>query len=1019
MKSLIILFICAAVCSVNAQVKPNILWLITDDQRADSVAAFNRATTGSSQSALGYVSSPNLDRFASEGVLFTRAYCNSPGCAPSRSSMITGRYPHRNGMYGFTRAHDQPDFARPVIPQIMKSLGYSTATIGKSGYYIFDWNNGLTWNNAGFYDFDLGQRPDFWNQEKTDFYTSRVWQDGSSRRFSNFLFEDGREIRFEESTPTAADRALKQQVVDELDLLYSYTRQDTTLIIGGQSPKGVDGTLDAFIAQAFLDRLQSLENSNASTPSFTHLGFHFPHTPVLPPKVFRDRFINRNYQIPAFNRSQELGALPAQLVDLFNKTNFADMTWAEKQQAIRDYYAFCAYGDSLIGKTVDQFKQHSEAQGRPWLCLIVCGDHGWHLGEQGIEAKFGPYDKSNRCTVIALSSDKNRFPAGKVYDDFVEFVDFGPTMLSAAGLDLNSSAAEHLDGLNLSELVSGAIPPRDYAIGEMNHVIGPRSYMRTKRFAFSMRTRPNNGEIGAGTPGENVRWGLDTGINNVQPALFDLSVDPGERFNVAGDPAYAAIVNAFRNKLARIVLGDGRIECKWRERNTFTRSTFALGAHDHQFSLAPSALPNSPPVISMAGVAPDAVLNTGTDVGLTVTVSDPDAGDRVEEVSLYLNGVLVRTMTSAPYEWGLTNLSEADPSLTGLQNGSYTLRVVAKDQQGAEADLVRYFTVRPIIPDYWNNSYIGTGTAQSAFEYNGSAYEMRGVRSGDIAGRNDSFSFHHRGISDADGLLITRVTSMTSNQADSKAGLMYRATTGTQPSNCFLGVTKSNGLVWQHRRGGGNPTTIVRVPGVSAPVWLKLYRRGRFVFPSYSQDGQRWTDLPYAKVPTGVYYFSGLAASSFVSSSPLTASFENVTNRPLERGFSGWAAAYFGENHKAIPQTAAPGADLDSDQLPNLMEYILQGDPTKVGDAPLLKESNIDNDQFVLVLNEYHSMENVEREFEVSDTLDQQDWEPVTPESVTATLVEDDFYSRVEASFQAPAGGAPLRFIRVKYTLTE
>ena len=64
---------------------PNILWIVTDDHRPDSVRAYNRAVYGKDESPLGYVESPNIDRLASEGVLFTRAMCNSPACGPWRA----------------------------------------------------------------------------------------------------------------------------------------------------------------------------------------------------------------------------------------------------------------------------------------------------------------------------------------------------------------------------------------------------------------------------------------------------------------------------------------------------------------------------------------------------------------------------------------------------------------------------------------------------------------------------------------------------------------------------------------------------------------------------------------------------------------------------------------------------------------------------------------------------------------------------------------------------------------------
>ncbi len=63
---------------------PNILFINTDDQRPDSLQSFNLATTGNAESPLGFVLSPNVDRLAAEGVMFTNAYCQAPACGPSR-----------------------------------------------------------------------------------------------------------------------------------------------------------------------------------------------------------------------------------------------------------------------------------------------------------------------------------------------------------------------------------------------------------------------------------------------------------------------------------------------------------------------------------------------------------------------------------------------------------------------------------------------------------------------------------------------------------------------------------------------------------------------------------------------------------------------------------------------------------------------------------------------------------------------------------------------------------------------
>jgi hypothetical protein len=317
-----------------------------------------------------------------------------------------------------------------------------------------------------------------------------------------------------------------------------------------------------------------------------NLGFHFPHTPVLPSKEFRDQFAGKTYQVPEFTKD-ELKKLPPQLVRWFEKTNFVDLHAEGQQQAIRDYYAFCAMGDSLIGKAVEQFKAFSQKQNREYLILYVIGDHGWHLGEQGGESKFAPYDTSNHCAVIAVSSDGNRYPAGTVCNDPIEFVDFAPTFLKAAGADLSDDRFSHFDGHPIDATLSGDVT-RDYVIGEMNHVIGPRAYLRSDHFAFSMRVRETNGKPGekwGQPPGEGIQWALEAPREQVELALFDLRVDPKERNSVANDEQYVALADWFRNKLGRIILGDRRVESDWSKENNFVVSDFAVGAHDGKLDI--------------------------------------------------------------------------------------------------------------------------------------------------------------------------------------------------------------------------------------------------------------------------------------------------------------------------------------------------------------------------------------------------------------------------------------------------
>lgn len=578
--------------------QPNILMIITDDQRPDSISAFNMAVSSSKLSPLGYVMSPFADQLAAEGTLFSQAYTNSPACAPSRAAIHTGRYPFRSGIYGFEQAHPNAGISRPTIPQVMRQAGYLTAEFGKHGYRIFKWGPGLTWTTEDQYDFTVDKKNDLSDAGKTDFYPKSIWgKDGYGGKQEIFYYPDGTKKAYyverkKGEAITSEDLATRQSVDEELDILRAYTRSQDLMIIGGESPQPAAKTQDGEIATAFINYLE--KDASGGQPLFVNLGFHFPHTPVLAPKEFRDHFKAKEmeipYQIPVFD-SEEVEAMPAQMQKLHKVMNFSALKEAEKLQAIRDYYAFCAHGDAQVGRSIEAFKAHSKKAGRDWIIVYVIGDHSWHLGEQGIEAKFGPWGQSTHNAIIAASSIQGLFPKGAHSEQLVEFVDLAPTFYEAAGLNVKEVAYQYLDGASLTRTARGTAR-REYILGEMNHVVGPRAYIRSGDFAFSMRTRPKNGKPGQGfAPGEDIRWALDCPRDKAELALYDLRKDPNERWNVANKAEYQALADWFRNKLGSIVLGDRRTEVDWTKENDYVVTDFAVGADDKKLNIPAELIP--------------------------------------------------------------------------------------------------------------------------------------------------------------------------------------------------------------------------------------------------------------------------------------------------------------------------------------------------------------------------------------------------------------------------------------------
>mgnify|MGYP001408573265 CR=1 FL=1 len=579
--------------------QPNILWIVTDDHRPDSVAAFNRAVRGKSESPLGFVSSPNTDKLAQEGVLFIHAYANAPSCSPSRSSMFTGQYPFRNGVYGFETWRRGMPFSKPLIPEVMAQAGYDTMMLGKLDV--------RRRNADGKYDVpfaSFNERSEFEYQRQI----SRDYRSVAANQRERYFFPDGSmqeiTVNWPQTNVTPEVRAQTEAFEAQYHILRSYTRQSgPTLIMGGESTMPTEGHYQSQVNQAFLKYLDHPDQTfaiaeggtpamigpDSSKPIFVNLGYEWPHTPVLPPKEFRDQFKDLSFKIPDFSPT-ELTKLPPQLRLYAERFQIVDMTEAEKLQLIQDYYAFCAYGDWLVGQAVEAFKEYSQENGRPWVIIYTVGDHSWHLGENGVAAKFAPYNQSTRCAIIAAASDESIFPRGLVSSALVEFVDIAPTLYALAGVDLSDSSYAFLDGHPLTSILSGE-KSREYVLSNSNHTFEHRASIRNKDFVFSMRTRPKGYLPVRGVNEANIRWALEASDADAELALFDLRIDPLERNNVAHDPQYQELAQWFRQKLGNIILGDGRVECNWTVEDEWSVFDFAEGSDDKKLDVPFDLIP--------------------------------------------------------------------------------------------------------------------------------------------------------------------------------------------------------------------------------------------------------------------------------------------------------------------------------------------------------------------------------------------------------------------------------------------
>tara|TARA_R110002049_G_scaffold182485_2_gene350297 strand:+ start:23238 stop:25094 length:1857 start_codon:yes stop_codon:yes gene_type:complete len=599
-----LILVTAAVESRIQAEQPNVLWVLTDDHRYDSIRAFNRMLHGREMSELGYVESPHTDRLAMMGTTFINAYCHAPGCAPSRASMHYGRYPFRSGIYEFEYHNNNAEHCRPTLPESMAALGYQTTHIGKLGVRVKTIKDQSAAPHPiyqqSFYFKDLardglcGWGKD-WIREINGVKFDKPFQ---SLEF--FVTPEGNveycSLELEKVMPQFAGTCA--ETMQKYDLLRHYNKNkgkhvDSGMILAGVSSREAGKTRDGYYASIFVDYLanrnrkfsvgsQDYSGVDTSKPLFCHIGFDFPHTPVLPPGDYRKRFHQHAYKVPSITE-REMNTLPAQLKRQVMQGYSDHFTDAEKQAMIQDYFAFCAYGDALVGQATDAFIAYSESQQQPWTIVYVCGDHGWKLNDHGAVSKFTPWDVDTHNPIIVVSSNKRAFPAGKVVTDFTEFVDIAPTILALGGATLRDEEYEYLDGSNLADVASGEVPARDYVIGECHAVTGPRAFIRTKDYVFSMQIRPDRKR------GRNMQWARNASYKELDPALYHMPTDPKEVNNLAFHPDHQHIARKMQRKLTDIVLGDNRIEVDWGDNKalgtTIFRSNFAPGADDKKLKL--------------------------------------------------------------------------------------------------------------------------------------------------------------------------------------------------------------------------------------------------------------------------------------------------------------------------------------------------------------------------------------------------------------------------------------------------
>jgi arylsulfatase A-like enzyme len=463
-----------ALLSSQGRTRPNVLFIAVDDLKP------NLGCYGDS-----IVRSPNIDRLSSQGLTFTRAYCQQAVCSPTRTSLLTGRRPDTTRVYDL-RQHFRgtiPDVV--TLPEQFRRNGFVTTGFSK----IF---------HGGLDDARSWSIPS--------------WTPGGPAW----------------NTPENAKRAARQEErLKEQGWIGAATppRSEEDRKRRGpawvSSDKADDDLPDGRTATAAVAALRELKDK----PFFMAVGFLKPHLPFIAPKKYFDLYRDVRFK-PAEVRSlpkgtpEFAGHNSGELRSYLDIPKEGPIPDAKELELLRAYCAATSYMDAQVGRVLAELDRLGLRRN---TIVIFWGDHGWHLGDHGLWNKHTNFEQATRVPLII--STPGQKTAGRKSGALTEFVDIYPTLCELCGVPLPTG----LEGVSFAPLLANPDRPwKKAAFSQFPRMIpgvgnGMGHSLRTDRFRYTEWT----------VKGKDFR----------AAELYDYETDPQETVNLAADPKHKATVD--------------------------------------------------------------------------------------------------------------------------------------------------------------------------------------------------------------------------------------------------------------------------------------------------------------------------------------------------------------------------------------------------------------------------------------------------------------------------------------------
>lgn len=387
------------------QAKPNILFIAIDDLRPE---------LGCYGSPIA--KSPHIDRLASEGLKFNRAYCQQAICSPSRASLMTGARPDTIGVIENTAYFRDlnPDIV--TLPQHLVANGYETVYCGKI-YHAKMTDNERSWSRAPAWMSCRYKRPKLPGSYALP-ENQQTWLENKQAMLA----------KYGASGSGGLVHGPAYEAADVEDHVYG----------------------DGFNTQLAIATLQDHLRHKPDQPLFLALGLVKPHLDFIAPKKYWDLYDRSLIKTATQTSPPEGGAATGLHASFELRTRHGipksgPIGEELARTLLHGYYACVSYVDAQVGLML---KALEDAGIRDNTIVIVWGDHGWHLGDMGIWGKATNYEIATRVPMVIWAPDMKQ--RGATTDALVELVDIYPTLCELTGVALPA----HLEGHSFAALLN-------------------------------------------------------------------------------------------------------------------------------------------------------------------------------------------------------------------------------------------------------------------------------------------------------------------------------------------------------------------------------------------------------------------------------------------------------------------------------------------------------------------------------------------------------------------------------------